>query len=87
MGNTNHLSILIIEDNSVAQLLLKEQLISTNLLITDITIAETLTEGINLLNTKNFSLIFLDLFLPDSRGLNSLSALIKIISKIPIVLY
>lgn len=56
------ISILIIEDDPVSQLVLYQQLINTNLSIAEITIAETLTEGINHLNTKNLSLIFLDLF-------------------------
>lgn len=87
MDKDQHLSILIIEDNPGDQLLLYEDLISTSLLIADIIIAETLAKGIGYLHKQNFSLIFLDLFLPDSTGLDSFSALIKINSRIPVVIY
>src|ERR1035437_5595936 len=86
MAKTQHISILIIEDNPGDQLLLQENLISTNLLIADIIMVETLAEGISHLSKQNFSLIFLDLFLPDSTGLDSLSELIKINSSIPVVI-
>src|ERR1035437_666404 len=84
MAKAQHISILIIEDNPGDQLLLQENLISTNLLIADIIMVETLAEGISHLSKQNFSLIFLDLFLPDSTGLDSLSELIKINSSIPV---
>ena len=87
MDKDQRISILIIEDNPGDQLLLQENLISTNLLIADIIMVETLAEGISHLNKQNFSLIFLDLFLPDSTGLDSLSELIKINSRIPVVIY
>ncbi|MDB5223073.1 MAG: response regulator [Chitinophagaceae bacterium] len=80
-------TILIIEDNPGDQLLLHENLLSTNLLIADVTIVDTLTEGINYLSRKNFSLIFLDLFLPDSSGLESFKELIKIKPAIPVIIY
>ncbi len=86
MAKAQHISILIIEDNPGDQLLLQENLISTNLLIADIIMVETLAEGISHLSKQNFSLIFLDLFLPDSTGLDSLSELIKINSSIPVVI-
>src|SRR5450432_902832 len=87
MDKDQRISILIVEDNPGDQLLLREDLISANLLIVDIIIAGTLAEGISYLNKRNFSLIFLDLFLPDSTGLDSLSKLIKINSRIPVVIY
>ena len=86
MAKAQHISILIIEDNPGDQLLLQENLISTNLLIADIIMVETLAEGISHLSKQKFSLIFLDLFLPDSTGLDSLSELIKINSRIPVVI-
>ena len=86
MAKAQHISILIIEDNPGDQLLLHENLMSTKLLIADIVMVETLTEGIVFLSNQNFSLIFLDLFLPDSTGLDSLSELIKINSSIPVVI-
>src|SRR5450432_1782208 len=78
--------ILIIEDNPGDQLLLHENLKSTNLVISEITIVGTLTEAINILKQKSFSLIFLDLFLPDSTGLESFTELLKANSKTPIII-
>ncbi|MEO6455046.1 MAG: PAS domain S-box protein, partial [Ginsengibacter sp.] len=82
--NQSH-AILIIEDNPGDQLLLHENLKSIKL-ISEITMVETLTGAINLLKEQTFSLIFLDLFLPDSTGLESFTELIKTNSKTPIII-
>ena len=87
MNSQQKISILIIEDNPGDQLLLKENLKRANLSITSILTAESLSEGIFLLKQLNVSLIFLDLFLPDSMGLDSFSELIKINPKVPVVIY
>lgn len=79
-------SILIIEDNPGDQILLEENIKSTKLVISDIIIVDTLTEAISLLKQKSFSLIFLDLFLPDSTGLDSFTELLEANSKIPIII-
>ena len=79
--------ILMVEDNPGDQLLFKENLLSTNLIISEITFANSLIEGIECLKKDSFSIIFLDLFLPDSNGLSSFSELIKVNSKIPVVIY
>ena len=71
MNKPPPISILIIEDNPGDQILLQENLKSTNLLIEDIVMVATLSEGIKNSIAKHFSLIFLDLFLPDSTGLES----------------
>ena len=54
MAKAQHISILIIEDNPGDQLLLQENLISTNLLIADIIMVETLAEGISHLSKQKF---------------------------------
>src|ERR1051325_8375893 len=82
----NNLSILIIEDNPADQDLLVENLKSTNLLISDIKIAERLADAIALLKKQSFSLIFLDFYLPDSSGMESFTALGRENSKIPVVI-
>lgn len=76
--------ILIIEDNPGDQLLLEENLKSTSL-DTKISIVDRLSGGINLLKQQSFSVIFLDLFLPDSKGLESFSELLKTDSKTPVI--
>jgi len=80
------ISILIIEDNPGDQILLEENLKSTQLLISNIIIVPTLAEAFSLLSQQSFSLIFLDLFLPDSSGLESFTELIKLYSKIPVII-
>lgn len=82
----NSISILIIEDNPGDQVLLESHLENTNLSVGQITIAETIAEGINFLKQKPFSLIFLDFFLPDSNGLESYTELTKINSKVPVII-
>ena len=77
----------MIEDNPGDQLLFEENLLSTNLPLNGIIMACTLREGIEKLKADSFSIIFLDLFLPDSTGLDSFSELIKVNAKIPVVIY
>ena len=83
---TNALSILIIEDNPGDQILLEENLKRTNLSIAGITHAGTMAEAFNLLKQHPYSLIFLDLFLPDSVGMESFLQLIKQYCTIPVVI-
>ena len=81
------INILIIEDNPGDQILLHENLISTNLILGDIVMVEALADGVAKLKEQNFELIFLDLFLPDSSGLDSFKELIKINLHIPVIIY
>jgi signal transduction histidine kinase/DNA-binding response OmpR family regulator len=82
----NNISILIIEDNPADQELLIENLKSTNLIISDIKIAERFADAITLLKQYSFSLIFLDFYLPDSSGIESFTVLAKENSKIPVII-
>ncbi|GAC1381152.1 MAG: hypothetical protein NVSMB45_05510 [Ginsengibacter sp.] len=81
------ISVLIIEDNPGDQILLQESLESTSLEFNDIEIAGTLKDAKRLLNKRSFSLIFLDLFLPDSSDLDSFNEIAKINPRIPIIIY
>lgn len=80
-------NILIIEDNPGDQILLRENLLGTNLLIDEIIVAETITEGKQHLSEQDFAVIFLDLFLPDSGGLDTFLELKKVNSRIPVIIY
>src|ERR1700712_3258801 len=82
-----NLTILIIEDNPGDQLLLEEDINSTQLIISVITAVSTLAEALSILKQQSFSLIFLDLFLPDSNGLDSFAQMVKINSKIPVIIF
>ena len=86
-GNKTPYKILLIEDNPGDQILFRENVLSTNLSIQDITIANTLKEGMEWLKKETFSILFLDLFLQDSSGLESFSKIVKTNTKIPVVIY
>jgi len=87
MNKPNSISILIIEDNPGDQLLLRENLLGTNLLIDEIVLTETLAQGMEHSRQRNFAVIFLDLFLSDSGGLDTFLQLIKVNSRIPVIIY
>ena len=79
-------TVLIIEDNIGDQVLLEENLKSTNLVIGGIILASTMEEAMQVLKLNRFSIIFLDLFLPDSSGLETLHKLEKEYSNIPVII-
>jgi PAS domain S-box-containing protein len=56
------------------------------LIIDQITTADTIAEAMGLLEQNTFSIIFLDLFLPDSAGLETFQQLVKLTSKIPVII-
>ncbi len=65
------LEILVVEDNSGDFVLLKESICLSQLSVADIKLATTIEEAIQQLQQKTPDIIFLDLFLPDSEGLES----------------
>ena len=87
MYTSNNITILVIDDNEGDQLILKEELKRTVLSLGEIIMVNTLSQAIALLNQKTFSLIFLDLFLPDSLGLDSFTDLQKVNPVIPVIIF
>lgn len=81
----NEITLLIIEDNTVDQIFLKEHLSETNLNIIEIVSTDTIEGAVELLQQRDFSLLFLDWHLPDSEGLNSLDVLTKVKPKVPVI--
>ncbi|MEI9946844.1 MAG: response regulator [Chitinophagaceae bacterium] len=71
----NSLNILVIEDNFGDFLLLKENIYLSKIPVADIQLAETLASAIEQLKQSKPDIVFLDLYLPDSNGLNSFSQL------------
>ncbi len=67
----NKIHILLIEDNMADQFLMQEILEKTTFPIKNLIIAGTLAEGRQELNTKKVNIVFLDLSLPDSHGLET----------------
>ena len=86
-ASVNDISILIIDDNPGDQLILEEGLYSTDLSITEIIKVGNLSNGKKIVSKKPFSLVFLDLFLPDSEGLDSFTDLQKVNPVMPIIIF
>ena len=76
------LRILLIEDNRLDTLLIKEMLEGTDCEVTN---AARLSAGLGLLETRHFDLILLDLGLPDSWGLEGLEKIQNSGSNVPVV--
>src|ERR1700761_1987850 len=85
-GDNQPISILVVEDNPGDLFLLQEELHSTDLEIDGISNAGTLGEARQILASKPIDLVFLDLSLPDSFGLESYVKLQPFTSKVAVVL-
>jgi two-component system sensor histidine kinase UhpB len=85
-GNNQPISILVVEDNPGDLFLLEEELHSTDLQIDGVSSAGTLGEAKHILSSKPIDLVFLDLSLPDSFGLESYVRLQPFTSKVAVVL-
>ena len=84
---SDHLSILVIEDNPTDLYLLEEMLRSSKAGIKNIYTADRTTTGSQLLEQHNIHLILLDLSLPDSFGLESFFKIKEDILADPSALY
>src|ERR1700761_1633538 len=85
-GDNQPISILVVEDNPGDLFLLEEELHSTDLHIDGISNAGTLGEAKQILTSKPIDLVFLDLSLPDSFGLESYIRLQPYTSHVAVVL-
>ena len=74
---TDLLNILVVEDNPGDFLLLKESISLSGIPAGPIHLAETLEEAIEFLRHNTPPVVFLDLYLPDSHGLESFEQLKK----------
>jgi signal transduction histidine kinase len=77
MMQSNPIKILVVEDNFGDFLLLKESIYLSAIRTTDIQLADTLSAAIEHLEQNKPDIVFLDLYLPDSSGLESFSRLKK----------
>jgi PAS domain S-box-containing protein len=67
------LSILIVEDDVADRKLLHQLLLKTTLHISDVQFADRIDTALGLLDKGNYDVVFLDLGLPDSQGIDSVS--------------
>ncbi|WP_338814396.1 ATP-binding protein [Bernardetia sp. Wsw4-3y2] len=81
----NRIHILLIEDNIADQFLMQEILEKTTFPVKNLITAGTLTEGLKELNTKKIDLVFLDLSLPDSHGLETCKTITDNYYGIPVI--
>ncbi len=72
---TQQLKILIVEDDIVDRKSLQRLLSQSALPISDIKSTERLATALELLDKEHFDVLFLDLGLPDSQGIDSFSAI------------
>jgi two-component system cell cycle sensor histidine kinase/response regulator CckA len=79
------LNILIVEDDMGDTKLLHKLLHQSALPISDVKCVESLDTALGLLGKDNFDVVFLDLGLPDSRGIDSVSAVNAKAPDVPII--
>src|ERR1700743_60878 len=84
--DTQPLTILVVEDNPGDLFLLNEFLRNTDLVIGEVKHAGSLGEARAILGTEPIELVFLDLSLPDSFGLESYTGLQAYTQRIPVIL-
>ncbi len=75
MRKLEPIKILMVEDNPGDARLITEMLKETSELDFDVSHVVRLDEGLEYLVTKEFDVIFLDLCLPDSRGIETLNVM------------
>jgi two-component system sensor histidine kinase UhpB len=85
-GINTSLNILVVEDNPGDIFLFKEFLRATDLLIEEIFEAGRLSEARQILEEQKINLVFLDLSLPDSFGLESYIGLGLPAQRLPVIL-
>jgi two-component system sensor histidine kinase UhpB len=85
-GDNQPISILVVEDNPGDLFLLEEELHGTDLAIAGISSAGTLAEAKQVLASKRIDLVFLDLSLPDSFGLESYTRLQPLTPRVAVIL-
>ncbi len=85
-GETTSLNILVIEDNPGDLILFEELLRSTDLDIGKISHTSFLGGAAPILATEKIHLVFLDLSLPDSSGIDSYTGLSEAAQRLPVIL-
>lgn len=79
------LQLLVVEDSEPDFILLKKHLNKSAISIAEIVRAESVNDVKELQHTDSFDLIFLDLSLPDSEGIDSFNAVKTLIPQTPLI--
>lgn len=79
------ITVLLIEDNIIDSFLVDRYLQEASPGKYEIKSAQTLQQGLRLLNTDHFDIVLTDLSLPDANGMKTISAIQECCSSIPII--
>src|SRR5260221_7683485 len=77
--------LLLVEDNPGDALLLQEALREKEAFPCLLERVENLRDGLDRLSKEEWNLVLLDLFLPDSSGLSTLSSILEVAPHIPVI--
>jgi PAS domain S-box-containing protein len=83
--NTEHIRVLLVEDNPGDALLLREALAGAVGGTFSVSHADSLAAGLELVRKQPFDAILLDLSLPDSQGVSTLHAANALARRVPII--
>ncbi len=83
--NSNSISVLLIEDNPGDARLIREQLREAAETAFEVSLVNSLQQGISTLVEQTFDVVLLDLSLPDSFGLDTLQKIRSVVQDVPIV--
>jgi CheY-like chemotaxis protein len=79
------MKILLVEDNPVDRMFVTQSLGEVDGFDGEIVLGESLAEGLNQLAATSFDVILLDLWLPDSEGLETCRSILQIVKNTPVV--
>jgi signal transduction histidine kinase/CheY-like chemotaxis protein len=80
------LNVLVVEDDTVDAKLLRRLLRQSALSISDVKFAECLNTALGFLDESDFDIVFLDLGLPDSQGIDSVNSINAKAPNVPVVM-
>jgi pilus assembly protein CpaE len=83
--NDRALKVLLVEDNAVSAQLARTMLARTDGTLFEVQTAESLMGALDLLGTRRFDVILLDLSLPDSDGIGTLSTIRMHAPQVPVL--
>src|ERR1051325_2752267 len=81
----DQLSILLVEDNLVDALMMKHLLEHSRTPKYEVVHVEDMARAVQMIPTRRFDCVILDLMLPDSQGVQSVQKLQELAPKLPII--
>ena len=83
----DRVEVLVLEDNPGDARLLHAELTGEALIDVRLTVVPRLSDGLDLLATREFDAILLDLNLPDSRGMETFERLRTVVPEVPLIVH